>query len=270
VDNKFWTDPRLDLLDNGRFRGHRGGVIQMHRALNHFQLTPLDLVTSILIFVFFSALWVLVLPFVCSLWEEMFRVALARLPLHARLESVTYHWKLFQLSIPCLRIEPVFSSLRLWLWNSLATALLFFGTFFLSQALIPVVYLTRSVLLVHASALIYFAILPASFPHTPDSYMEGLVVACLGLISVVPLLFAMTYYIFDFGLLKKCALTAMTMMHLVVFMPFQLILQGLILQKSLLFMPALYIIFGLPVDILVIIAFYSWGMSWHFRVDGKA
>jgi hypothetical protein len=30
-------------------------------------------------------------------------------------------------------------------------------------------------------------------------------------------------------------------------------------------MPVLYIIFGLPVDILVVIAFYSWGMTWSFR-----
>jgi hypothetical protein len=74
---------------------------------------------------------------------------------------------------------------------------------FLPSKLIPVVYLLRGILLVPATALLYFALLPARFPHTPDSYMEGLVTAGIALISTVPLLFGLTYYIFDFGLLKK-------------------------------------------------------------------
>jgi hypothetical protein len=49
------------------------------------------------------------------------------------------------------------------------------------------------------------------------------------------------------------------------FVPLQVLVHALVLQKSLLFMPVLYIIFGLPVDILVVIAFYSWGMTWPFR-----
>jgi hypothetical protein len=49
------------------------------------------------------------------------------------------------------------------------------------------------------------------------------------------------------------------------FLPFQVLLQALILQKTVLFMPLLYIIFGMPVSVLLIIAFYSWGMTWQFR-----
>jgi len=29
----------------------------------------------------------------------------------------------------------------------------------------------------------------------------------------------------------------------------------------------LYIVFGLPVDVLIILAFYSWGMSWSFKSE---
>ena len=118
---------------------------------------------------------------------------------------------------------------------------------------------------VPATALAYFAILPARFPHTPDSYMQGLVTAGIALISSVPLLFGLTFYIFDFGLLKKAFLTAITMTHLALFLPLQVLLQALFLQNTVLFMPVLYIIFGMPINILIIIAFYSWGMSWFFR-----
>ena len=89
----------------------------------------------------------------------------------------------------------------------------------------------------------------------------------IGLISFVPILFGLTYYIFDFGLIRKAALTAMTMGHLSLFLPFQILLQAIILRKSILFMPLLYIVFGLPLDIAIILAFYSWGMSWSFKTE---
>ncbi len=117
----------------------------------------------------------------------------------------------------------------------------------------------------HASALFYFALWPAGFPHAPDAYMEALVNSGIGLVTVVPLLLAVTYYIFDFGLWKKALLTVLTMSYLVLFLPFQFVLQALVLQTTLLFMPVLYIVFGMPVDVLLIIAFYSWGMTWSFR-----
>jgi hypothetical protein len=66
-------------------------------------------------------------------------------------------------------------------------------------------------------------------------------------------------------LLKKALLTTVAMTHLALFLPLQILLQGLFLQKTVLFMPVLYIIFGMPVNILIIVAFYSWGMTWSFR-----
>jgi hypothetical protein len=130
-------------------------------------------------------------------------------------------------------------------------------------------YLLRGVLLIQATALVYFGLIPAEFPHTPSGYLQGLLAAGLALISTVPLLFGLTFYIFDFSLINKVSLTAMTMAHLVVFLPLQLLLQALVLQKTVLFMPVLYIIFGLPLDVLIIIGFYSWGMTWYFKSEDE-
>src|SRR5260221_10980598 len=52
-----------------------------------------------------------------------------------------------------------------------------------------------------------------------------------------------------------------TLFRSVLFLPLQVLLQGLILQKTVLFMPVLYIVFGMPLDVLIIIAFYAWGRS---------
>jgi len=33
-------------------------------------------------------------------------------------------------------------------------------------------------------------------------------------------------------------------------------------------MPVLYIVFGMPLQVLLIIGFYSWGMTWAIRLPG--
>jgi len=249
-----------------RTRGHRGGVIVMHRALAHFRLGPTNLVAAIFLFVFFSLIWVVFLPKICLFWTHVLMLGIRILPLRAELGLAQHHLTPFiSFDIPYLRMEPVLPSPLIWWLTCAVTLGLFAGSFFLSSKLIPVMYLLRGILLVPITALLYFVFLPARFPHTPDSYMEGLVTAGTALISIVPLLFGLTYYIFDFGLLKKAFLTAITMTHLALFLPLQVLLQALFLQKTVLFMPMLYIIFGMPVNILIIVAFYSWGMTWFFR-----
>jgi hypothetical protein len=247
-------------------RGHRGGVIPMHRALTHFHLGPMNLVIAISLFVFFTAVWLAFLSKVCQFWKYILAYGIRVLPLRADLGLAQHHLTPFlRFDIPFLRMETVLPSSQAWWLTCATTVALFAATFFLPSKMIPVTYLLRGILLVPATALLYFAFLPARFPHTPDSYMEGLVTAGIALISTVPLLFGLTYYIFDFGLLKKAFLTTITMIHLALFLPLQVLVQALFLQKTVLFMPVLYIMFGMPINILIIIAFYSWGMTWFFR-----
>ena len=250
-----------------RFRGHRGGVIRMHRALAQFRLGRMNLATAISLFMLCSMIWIAALPLVVRFWTRVLTLGLQYLPLAARLEIIEHHYKFLTLKIPCLRMEPVLPSLKIWGLSCVAAVLLLVVTFRLPKHLTPVIYLLRAILLVHGSALFYFAIWPSRFPHTPDSYMEALLLSGIGIISVVPLLFGLTYYIFDFGLLRKASLTFLTMAYLSVFVPFQFLLQALVLQKTILFMPLLYIIFGMPLDVLLIIAFYSWGMTWPLRTS---
>jgi hypothetical protein len=254
------------LADPVRTRGHRGGVIPMHRALAHFRLGPMNLITAIFLFVFFLSVWLLLLPRVCYFWNRVLTFGIRVLPLRAEIGLAEHQLTPFiRFDIPYLRMEPVLPSAEVWWLTFAATLALCAASLLLPTRLIPIIYLLRGILLVPVTALLYFALLPARFPHTPDSYMQGLVTAGIALISTVPLLFGLTYYIFDFGLLKKSFLTAITMAHLALFLPLQVLLQALFLQRTVLFMPVLYIIFGMPVNILIIIAFYSWGMTWFFR-----
>jgi hypothetical protein len=252
-------------FDESFLRGHRGGVIAMHRALTHFRLGPTNLLASVSLLVCFSWMWVILLPWLCHFWQFCLSLSLRYLPIDGSLEIAEHHFRSYQLNIPYFRIYSVLPGLWTWTLACAITVLLFAVTFWLPRNMVPLIYLSRGILLVHTSSLLYFALWPMNFPHTPDSYMEALVNSGIGLITVIPLLFALTYYIFDFGLWKKALLTALTMTHLTVFLPFQVVLQALVLQKTILFMPVLYIVFGMPLNVLLIIAFYSWGMTWSFR-----
>jgi hypothetical protein len=257
----------ITLPDPLRSLGHRGGVISMHRALAHFHLGPMNLAISVSLFLFFSSIWLVLLPHVCRFWSRILFWSVPRLPLQASLGISERHLSFFRLQIPYLRVESLLPDPKTWLLTCAFTMVLFALTYLLPRSLMPVVYLVRAILAIQASALLYFALWPLHFKHTPDSYMAGLVSSGIGLISVVPLLFALTYYIFDFGLWKKALLTTLTMTYLIMFLPFQVLLQALILQGSLLFMPVLYIVFGMALDVMLIIAFYSWGMTWPFRSE---
>jgi hypothetical protein len=248
-----------------RVRGHRGGVIPMHRAFTSYRMGPISLLTAFTLFLFFFSIWIALLPSLCDFWSRLLELGLRFLPLQARFEVTYHHFGFLRIEMPSLRMDPVLPDSTIWSLTCFTTLILFAATFFLSQRFLPVVYLARAILSVQFTALIYFLLWPSRFPHTTNSYLEGLLNSGIGIITVVPLLFGLTYYIFDFGLLRKALLTALTMADLSLFLPFQMLLQAMVLQKSVLFMPLLYILFGMPVEVLLIICFYSWGMTWDLR-----
>jgi len=235
----------------------------MHRALTRLILEPASLITATLLVLLFSFTWVISLPWLCRLWRYVLDNGIKMLALHAELGLAEHQITPYiRFVIPFPKMEGISPDAWMWWSTSAVVCLLYASSYLLPKKLTPVTYFLRAVLFVQATAQLYFLLVPARFPHTPDSYMEGLVSYRIALISAVPVLFGLSYYIFKFGLIKKIALTTLTMSYLALFLPVQILLQAMVLEKSVLFMPILYIVFGLPVDILIIVAFYSWGMSW--------
>jgi len=259
------------VADRGRFRGHRGGVIAMHRSLVRFVLDPLDLMTSSLLVLLLSFTWIVSLPWLCRMWDYALENGMKVLALHAEVGLTEHHITPYiRFVIPFPKMRGITPDAWTWWSTTAVVCLLYAASYFFPKKLTPVTYLLRAVLFIQVTAQLYFLIMPARFPHTPDSYMEGLISYRIGLISAVPALFGLTYYIFKFNLIKKIALTALTMGYLSLFLPVQVLLQAMVLERSVLFMPILYIVFGLPVDILLVLAFYSWGMSWPAEQAAKS
>ncbi len=240
----------------------------MHRALARFVLEPLDLVTAALLVLTLTFAWIVALPWLCRFWRIVLETGMRMLAIDSGLGLAEHQITPYiRFAIPYPRMPGILPDARTW-WVATAVVVgLFAASFFFPKKLMPVMYLLRAVLFIQVTAQLFFLFLPARFSHSPDSYMEGLTGYAIGLISFVPILFGLTYYIFDFGIVRKAFITALTMAHLSLFLPVQVLLQAVILQKSVLFMPILYIVFGLQLEILIILSFYSWGMSWSFKSE---
>jgi hypothetical protein len=86
----------------------------------------------------------------------------------------------------------------------------------------------------------------------------------LWLMLILPWVHALTYGIFAFSTSRKLALTAVTLVFVGIAGPFLLMVHVyLIATLSLLVLPPLYFVFGMPLLILACIALYGWAMSWQ-------
>ena len=164
---------QLNSQDRVRFRGHRGGLIPMHRALAHYGLDRVEIITAVVLVILLSSVWLLLLPQVCHFWTKVLDTGIRVLPLRAEVGLHEYHLTSnVSLVVPYPGMEAVLPDTRTWAVTGIVTILLFAVTYFLPSHLVPVIYLLRGVLLIQATALVYFGLIPAEFPHTPSGYLH--------------------------------------------------------------------------------------------------
>ena len=85
----------------------------------------------------------------------------------------------------------------------------------------------------------------------------------MAFIAIVPIVYGLTYYIFGVSLIKKLSITLITMLYLGLVIPLQYIAHAYLVHTfSLVYMPILFLMFGLMIDVFLLIAFYAWAMSW--------
>ncbi len=254
-------DPALpEEIEQLRYRGYAGGIIAQHRAMLTEPHTAAKILASVLLAVLVFEGWVLSLDWVALAWAEILNFWREVFGLGGYVVIVDYP---LGLSVPYIAVESGFPSLGGWLLGALLTVALFLATFLIPRRYLPIAYLIRIIVFFQATAQVFFAFWPQAFPYGASGYIHGTLIAGLVLISVVPIVLGFTYYIFDYSLGKKIALTLMMMLHLSLFIPLQYMAHAYILHHtSLLFLPILFFVFGLPLDILVFISLYAWGVSW--------
>ena len=249
-----------------RFRGARGGIIARHRSMRTVEMPRSEILISIALAVGATVAWVLVLPFIMDFWRAMIATGASLMGLPGQLRVENYRLGPIDFDLPSLALPSATPDTTMWWGAAIVTVVLFLLSYLLIKRSVPLAYMLRAMMFVQFCSLAYFIFWPSLYPYGLEDYMANMLMASLAFLTCIPLGLALTYYIFDLGLLKKVFLTLLTLAHLCILAPLQYLVHVyLIYHGSLLFMPVLYLVFGLPLSVMSLVAFYSWGMSWKSR-----
>lgn len=240
----------------------RGGRVAEHRSLRR-SAVPGHLPAVVLLPPLFTVgVWLCRDPIARS-WAAIFGFWLERLPLPGTVASEpTAGWPGLVLPVLDAPVRaptgPIFAAILI------ATLAVFVGARFIPDRALPLRLFVRFACFIQGTALVFFALAPERFPYTLADQTRNAVRVGFALLLLVPWVHALVFYVFDFTLRAKATLTLITLAFLAVAVPFQVAAQAYLLsQGSLLLLPILYFLFGLPLLILGCIALYGWGMSWR-------
>lgn len=248
---------RTSQAASGRTRGHRGGEIPTHRAI--VTLGQLRIVGDGFLALGIVFAWFALLPTVCRLWEWLSRFLVGMLGLPAQIrESVIEVGTRLALHVPYIDIQasqPGVSELML---ATALTAIVLIAALALPRRFTPLRFLLFIFAFIQGTAVGFFALFPQAFARDLTSYLETMMVAGLSLVSLVPVIFAFTYYVLEPSFARKAGYTLLCMAHLVVFVPAQFALHAYIVHAaSFVALPVLYVLFGLFLDVFLILTFYA-------------
>jgi len=262
------TDAAKDPASEARMSRLAARVVpRSHRAMHRLDFPATRWLTLLLLPALFNALLWTFRDDIGAGWQAFFALWLAwlDLPVTITMETVRLPASLV-LRLPVPHVPAAVPDTVIWVTTLVATVGILAASFHLGDQYVPLRYLLRLVVVIQVTALLCFAIFPATFPYTAKSHMrDGLLLTTL-LLAITPWLHALTYYVFGFSLLQKIALTGLTLIYFVVLAPVQYLLHAWLLHHfSLMFLPILYLLFGVLLDMLMLIALYAWAMSWPCR-----
>lgn len=246
-------------------RAKRGRPPTFHRALHRLQFPPSRWLTVLLLPIAFNFIFWLGLNPITQAWRTLFATWLDWLELPAAVSTeriALAQW--FVVELPIVSIEARSVDASIWFGTFLVSVGGLVASFLLPKHHVPLRYLLRLAVIVQATSLGFFALAPEAFHPTLTSHVRDGMLLALLFVTLVPWLYSLTYYIFDFSLIQKIALTLVTISYLLLFVPFQYLAHIWLLHHvSLLALPLLFLLFGVTLQILVFIALYGWGMSWE-------
>lgn len=253
-----------EKIDDLRFKGYGGTAIQLHRAIKQVKLSRKNLLFSLLLPLVFNLLLFAFLGAMLACWEWLFGFWLERLAPGAAMASHLIDLGLYEVQLNYPQLSAAEPGWMNWMITLFVTLIALLSTFRLSSdRLLPLAYIVRACALIQVSALAYFYLLPGHFPHDAVSALGDALSMAIYFLFLIPWLLGLTYYIFNFSLLQKMSLTALMIVYFALALPMQYLLHGLIFHHfSLLFVPLLYLVFGIFIDVMMFVALYSWGMSW--------
>lgn len=250
-----------------RDTGHFGGIISPHRALLTIPLRRWEFLPALGLALLVLIAYILMLHEVAAGWASLLHWCLELFGYHdIKLAYFGFNIAGYNIYVPYAQLSAVAPNGEQWNTAVILTAVILVISLLLPDRFTPLAYLLRALALIHAIAIIYFTFWPQYYPYSLAGYHALMMLVGMAFIAIVPIVYCLTYYIFDVTLIKKLALTLITMLYLGLVIPLQYFAHLYLIHIfSLLYMPILFLMFGLMIDVFLLIAFYAWAMSWDGR-----
>lgn len=258
-------------IDDMRFRGFGGSAIQLHRAMVQIKLSRSNLLGSLVLPAVFTIVLLCLLSPILALWREVFEFWLPRIAPAGSVAVRQVDLGSYYLNLPYPLLPSGEPGNQLWWITLVGCVIALLATFLVSRdRFLPLQYIVRACLLVQATALAFFHFFPGEFPYDASRYLSDALTMALIFLFMMPWGLGLTYYVFGFSLWRKVGLTVCTLAYFILAFPMQYLLHAYVLHHmTLLFLPLLYLVFGIFMDVMMFVALYSWGMSWG-RADARA
>jgi hypothetical protein len=234
-----------------------------HRAMYQLRLQRRNILLSLSIPIFCNLILLAMIDPLIIFWRSVLEFGVAKLDFGARVVMHSFDLGYYDLWVPSVAAQGQLPSPMTWWVTAILCAIAFVLSYLIRPDRgLPFIYILRAIILLQTTALLYFAFIPASFPHLLEDYVAANLFIGVILLALIPWILGVTFYIFDFPLVKKILITLLTLAFFIVVIPLQYLLHAnLIALGSLLFMPILYLVFGLFIDVMAFIALYSYGMT---------
>ncbi|MES2940014.1 MAG: hypothetical protein V4864_20215 [Pseudomonadota bacterium] len=230
----------------------------MHRSLRHLRLGPAVLLEMAAVTVVLMAAMALARPALLHAWDMVILWWAQRLQVPLALGTGGGE-RAWMLADPAASLVPGPATGVI---TAAVVIAAFAATWWMNDRLTPIKYLVRTLCVVQVSALLYFMFAPASFPYTVGGHLESMLDAGYYLMLSMPLLLSLGYGVLRLPLHQKFLHPLGILAYFAVMLPHKALLHVLVLQHfSVLFMPMLYLCFGLVFDLMVFVALYSWMVS---------
>ncbi len=254
-----------DEIEDMRHRGARGGYIVKHRAMITSRRGRMKILSSLATSLVLFSFWLYALRWVSVIWANVLSFWNDVLGMGGYVTLIHYQLgTIYTFKAPYLHVASSAPDYAMLLGGWIVSVILFIATYFMPRRYLPVTYIFRLIIVFQLVAQVFFTFVPLAFPYSAAGYIHGILIACMGLIALVPVMLGLTYSIFDYSWLRKVGLALLVMGYLTVLVPVQFAVHAFILyHMSLLFLPLLFFAFGLPVNIMIFIGLYSWGASWQ-------
>lgn len=243
--------------------GRGGGRIRKHRSIDKLSFPRRRLLAILLLPPLFNmATWALREP-ISKLWFGLVAFWLDKLRMPGAVTEKLVGSGLWAYALPHIDLPTRAPDAAVWGISFIVTLIALAGSSRLPPEFLPAAYFLRLVGFIQVTAMAYFAIRPDAFPYSVPEYLDGAFSTGVALMLMVPWLHALVYHVFSFHPARKILLTALSLVFLAIAVPMLALLHALILDAwTVLMLPVLYLIFGLWLQILALIALYGWAMSW--------